>query len=146
MAARRQRGEEVEWRRRDAIDERRFHPADRLELWPLETVGGLGEVRINAIGWKSASTEAIVGAVSPKSSRSPERTWTQRLAERVRERRKVLRLTQVDVATLSGCGPDFLYDLERAKPTLRLDKLLAVLDVLGLELQVTARGQTNEDE
>ena len=26
-------------------------------------------------------------------------------------------LTQKELADLSGCGPDFLYDLERGKPT-----------------------------
>jgi cytochrome c-type biogenesis protein CcmF len=65
-----------------------------------------------------------------KSSRSPE--WVEGLARTVRERRRALKLTQTELAELAGCGPDFLYDVERAKPTLRLDKLLAVLDTLGL--------------
>lgn len=58
------------------------------------------------------------------------------VAGAVRRRRKVLRLTQFDVARLARCGPVFLYDLERGKPTLRLDKLVAVLSVLGLELEL----------
>ena len=45
----------------------------------------------------------------------------------------------VCAAALAGCGPVFIYDLESAKTTLRLDKLLDVLDVLGLEL-VLRRG------
>jgi transcriptional regulator with XRE-family HTH domain len=52
----------------------------------------------------------------------------------VRRRRKELRLTQLDLAALARCGPDFLYDVENAKPTLRLDKLVSVLEVLGLRL------------
>lgn len=56
------------------------------------------------------------------------------LAESLRARRKALRLTQIELSRLSGTGPDFVYDVERGKPTLRLDKLLQVLEVLGLEL------------
>lgn len=58
------------------------------------------------------------------------------LAEAVRSRRKALGITQIDLARLAACGPDFIYDVEAAKPTLRLDKLLDVLEVLGLELVV----------
>lgn len=58
------------------------------------------------------------------------------LAESVRRQRRVLRLTQVQLANLSGCGPDFIYDLERGKSTLRLDKLVGVLEMLGLTLKV----------
>lgn len=58
-------------------------------------------------------------------------------ARAIRVRRKSLKLTQIDVSRLAGCGPDFLYDLEVGKPTLRLDKVLAVLAVLGLELVLT---------
>lgn len=78
--------------------------------------------------------------MASKSSRSPESpSWTDELAATVRQRRKALKLTQAELAELAGCGPDFLYDVERAKPTLRLDKLLAVLNTLGLTLKVEAR-------
>ena len=52
-------------------------------------------------------------------------------------RRKGLGLTQQQLADLSGVGVAFLYDLEHAKPTVRIDKLLAVLEVLGLKLELT---------
>jgi HTH-type transcriptional regulator / antitoxin HipB len=57
----------------------------------------------------------------------------------VRESRRVLRLTQKELADLSGCGPDFVYDVERGKHTVRLDKLMQVVDALGLELKLTSR-------
>lgn len=77
--------------------------------------------------------------MAAKSSRSPESpNWTAQLAATIRQRRKALKLTQSELAELAGCGPDFLYDVERAKPTLRLDKLLAVLNTLGLTLKVEA--------
>jgi y4mF family transcriptional regulator len=58
------------------------------------------------------------------------------LGRAIRARRKALRLTQVDLSKLAGCGPDFVYDVESGKTSLRLDKLLDVLLVLGLELQL----------
>lgn len=61
--------------------------------------------------------------------------WLPALARAVRKQRKALGLTQREVSELAGCGPVFIYDLESGrKPTLRLDKLLDVLAVLGLEL------------
>lgn len=60
------------------------------------------------------------------------------LGRAVRARRKSLNLTQHDVSSLAGCGPVFLYDLENGKATLRLDKLLDVLKVLGLQLTLAS--------
>lgn len=69
--------------------------------------------------------------------RSKGNSGLRALASAVRARRKALGVTQVELARLSGCGPVFVYALETGKKTLRLDKLLAVLEVLGLELVVT---------
>ena len=57
----------------------------------------------------------------------------------MRRKRKVLRLTQKELADLAHCGPDFLYDLERGKPSVRLDKLVPVLEMLGLKLKLEPR-------
>jgi HTH-type transcriptional regulator/antitoxin HipB len=70
-----------------------------------------------------------------------EQTFSQALSGAVTSRRKQLNLTQEQLAELAGCGPVFVIDLEHAKPTLRLDKILAVLNVLGLELTVATRTQ-----
>ena len=56
------------------------------------------------------------------------------MAGAIRARRKSLRLTQVALSRLAGCGVDFVYDVETGKPSLRLDKVLDILAVLGLEL------------
>ena len=61
------------------------------------------------------------------------------MGEEVRRKRKVLRLTQKELADLARCGPDFLYDLERGKPSVRLDKLVPVLEMLGLKLKLEPR-------
>ena len=61
------------------------------------------------------------------------------VARLVRDRRKSLRLRQSDLANLAGCSVRTIYALEEGKSTLRLDKLLDVLDVLGLELHLEPR-------
>ena len=61
-----------------------------------------------------------------------------RVGSAVRARRRLLGLTQHELASLCGCGPAFLYQLENGKPTLRLDKLVDVLHVLGLQLALEA--------
>lgn len=61
---------------------------------------------------------------------------TRRLAVAVRQRRKLLGVTQQALARMAGCGLVFIYSIEQGKSSLRLDKLLAVLGVLGLELTI----------
>ena len=61
-----------------------------------------------------------------------------RIAFAVRQRRKSLGITQHTLAQRAGCGLVFVYNIEHGKPSLRFDKLLDVLDVLGLELVVKA--------
>jgi y4mF family transcriptional regulator len=73
---------------------------------------------------------------SPASLLTP----TQILGRAVRRQRQALKLTQAELAQLAGCGVAFLYLLETGKPTVRMDKVLAVLGVLGLELRL-ARGR-----
>lgn len=62
----------------------------------------------------------------------------QKIAVVVRQHRKRLGVTQQALARMAGCGLVFVYNIEHGKPSLRFDKLLAVLDVLGLELVVIA--------
>lgn len=61
---------------------------------------------------------------------------TRFLASAVRSRRKGLGLTQEQVADLAGCSERFVYAIESGRATLRLDKVLDVLGVLGLALTV----------
>ncbi|MGD8862867.1 MAG: type II toxin-antitoxin system Y4mF family antitoxin [Myxococcales bacterium] len=62
--------------------------------------------------------------------------WARQLGAAVRARRRALRLTQQQLGELAGCGVAFLYELETGKPTVRLDKVLSVLSVLGLSLRL----------
>lgn len=62
--------------------------------------------------------------------------WEHRLGNAVRTRRRILKLTQLELASLARCGPAFLHQLEHGKQTLQLDKVISVLHVLGLQLAV----------
>ncbi len=58
------------------------------------------------------------------------------LAAVVTRRRKELGLLQAELANLAGCSDRFVHTVEHGKQTVRLDKLLDVLEVLGLGLVV----------
>lgn len=54
-------------------------------------------------------------------------------------RRRELGLTQADLADLAGVSDRSVRALEAGKATLRLDVVAAVVDALGLELQLALR-------
>ena len=56
------------------------------------------------------------------------------LAAFVKQRRKVLQLSQPDLAAKAGVGLRFVRELEQGKATLRLDKVNQVLRLFGHEL------------
>ncbi len=58
------------------------------------------------------------------------------LAKHITEMRKAAGLTQVELAKRSGVGLRFVRELERGKPTVRLDKVNQVLALFGCELGV----------
>ncbi len=68
-------------------------------------------------------------------------TTTQAVGTLLRQRRRALALTQSDVARLGHTGQRFVIDLERGKPTVQLQKVLTVLDLLGLELVLQPKAE-----
>jgi y4mF family transcriptional regulator len=54
----------------------------------------------------------------------------------VRERRRASRLSQRELGDLAGVGTRFVSELERDKPTLRLDTVNKVLAVFGKTLGI----------
>lgn len=66
------------------------------------------------------------------------------VATEVRARRTALRLTQRDLADMAGVSERFVRFVERGKPSVQLDSLLAVLDTLGLELRIADRASQAE--
>jgi len=69
-------------------------------------------------------------------------SFSDYLAGEVRDRRAVLRLTQHDLAQLAGVSERFVRFVEQGKQSVQLDSLLALLDTLGLELQLVTRTRT----
>lgn len=66
----------------------------------------------------------------------------------VREKRKMLGLTQGEVAAIAGVGVRFLSELERGKETVRLDRVNLVLAVFGDQVGVVTADRSGvwEDE
>ena len=65
------------------------------------------------------------------------RRYTARdIGQVVRNARKKLGVTQRDLALTSGTGLRFIIDLERGKPTCQLEKTLAVLNTLGIKIDL----------
>ncbi|HWI71646.1 MAG TPA: type II toxin-antitoxin system Y4mF family antitoxin [Baekduia sp.] len=58
----------------------------------------------------------------------------EELGAAVRQARKARGLRLEDLALAAGVGTRFLSELERGKPTVRLDAVLRVLGALGLRL------------
>lgn len=62
------------------------------------------------------------------------------LGDIVRAFRTAQNLTQADILGLANTGNRFIVELENGKPTVQLQKVLDVLDVLGLEIVVQKKG------
>ncbi len=84
-----------------------------------------------------------IGNLSP--ARDPENGYVVRstadVGDLIRGRRRLLALKQLDVAGLGNTGNRFIIDLERGKPTVQMQKVLDVLDLLGLEVVVRAKAE-----
>lgn len=63
----------------------------------------------------------------------------EEIATAIRDKRKNTRLTQAEIAAYAGVSERFVREAEKGKETLRLDKLLALIDALGLTLTVNQR-------
>jgi len=73
--------------------------------------------------------------------RQSERIKTSEdLGKLVRKFRQSQRMTQMDILGLANTGNRFIVELEQGKPTLQLQKVLDVLDILGLEVIIQKKG------
>lgn len=57
-----------------------------------------------------------------------------KVSEFIKKRRKVLGLTQTELAIKAGVGLRFIREIEQGKSTLRMDKVNEVLKLFGHEL------------
>jgi y4mF family transcriptional regulator len=61
------------------------------------------------------------------------------LGAEIAKLRKAAGLSQRELAVRAGVGLRFVRELEQGKPTVRLDRVVRVLDLLGHELHVRRR-------
>ena len=59
------------------------------------------------------------------------------LGKYIKEKRKLFKLTQVELAERSGVGLRFVRELERVKATVQLNKVNQVLELFGESLYPT---------
>ena len=69
-----------------------------------------------------------------------ELTNASQLAEIVRRERKRQKVSQIRLSQLADVGTRFVRDLEDGKETVRLDKVLAVLETLGIAVELSSPG------
>ena len=62
----------------------------------------------------------------------------EEIGDVVRKARLDQGLRQDQLAAVARVGLRFLVELERGKPTVRMDKVLAVLTALGCRMQITS--------
>jgi len=66
-------------------------------------------------------------------------TNAEDLGVQIRTRRGELRLTQVEVADVARVSPRLVVELEHGKSTARLEGVMRVLAVLGLDIYLRSR-------
>lgn len=62
------------------------------------------------------------------------------LGNAIRQRRKELKYTQGNISEITGFSVSFLSDLENGKPTAEIGKTIEIINLLGLDIIVEARG------
>jgi len=62
------------------------------------------------------------------------------LAQKIKTRRKQLRITQEELATLSSISTRQLSDIETAQASTTLDTLSKICETLGLTVELKIRG------
>lgn len=67
-------------------------------------------------------------------------TDSKSLGEAIRSRRKELKYTQNYISEITGLSVSFLSDLENGKATAEIGKTIEVINLLGLDITVEARG------
>lgn len=77
-------------------------------------------------------------AVNAKMPAAITLTPGPRLGREMRKARERLGISVTDLARRADVGRKFVYELEAGKESLRVDKVLAVAETLGLQLILTA--------
>ncbi len=65
-----------------------------------------------------------------------------KLSEFVKEKRKMVKLTQPELAEKAGVGIRFIREMEQGKESLRLDKVNQILQLFGYEVGAVEKQPT----
>lgn len=68
-------------------------------------------------------------------------TNSESLGKAIRERRKELNYTQSYLAEFTGLSVTFISDVERGKKTAEIEKVIQLLNILGMDILLERRGQ-----
>jgi transcriptional regulator with XRE-family HTH domain len=61
------------------------------------------------------------------------------IGQQIKDRRKILRITQPDLAEMAGISINTLYKMERGQANPTVEILKKVADVLGLEIKLQVK-------
>ena len=67
-------------------------------------------------------------------------TDSKSLGTAIRARRKELEYTQAYLAEFTGLSVTFISDVERGKPTAEIEKVIRLINILGMDNTVEKRG------
>lgn len=88
------------------------------------------KIKINAI-------ITVIAVINGGNSVSSE-NFMKQLSMAIRMHRKLGGLTQHQLANFAGVGKTVIFDIEHAKPSVQLDSILKVLDVLNMKLEIVS--------
>jgi transcriptional regulator with XRE-family HTH domain len=63
-------------------------------------------------------------------------TSTQEIGALIKKARKESNLKQSDIAGLMACGNRFIIEAENGKPTMQAQKMIDLLNLVGLEIVI----------
>ena len=67
-------------------------------------------------------------------------TNTKEFGSIIKSRRKTLKYTQAFLSEFSGMSISFISDVENGKSTAELGKVIALANILGLDININVRG------
>ena len=67
-------------------------------------------------------------------------TDSKSLGAAIRARRKELEYTQAYRAEFTGLSVTFISDVERGKPTAEIEKVIRLINILGMDITIEKRG------
>ena len=96
-------------------------------LFPLGNIGGCARGK-NMIYYRSVKTGKTTSMIHAEQKTAVE------IGQLIKSERKRQGVTQMQLAGIAGTGIRFISDLENGKGTIQVQKLLKVLQTLGLGL------------